>query len=34
MNAVIQSSAHPLVVLERNKLITQALIDCLPTPLK
>ena len=27
MNAVIQSSAHPLVVLERNKLITQALLD-------
>jgi DNA-binding winged helix-turn-helix (wHTH) protein len=27
MNAVIQSSAHPLVVLERNRLITQALLD-------
>ncbi|MBU2764868.1 hypothetical protein HAP94_01335 [Acidithiobacillus ferrivorans] len=27
MNAVIQGSAHPLVVLERNKLITQALLD-------
>ncbi len=27
MNAVIQSSAHPLVVLERNTLITQALLD-------
>jgi len=26
MNAVIQSSAHPLVVLERNTLITQALL--------
>ena len=27
MNAVMQSSAHPLVVLERNRLITQALLD-------
>ncbi|MGC9216288.1 hypothetical protein, partial [Acidithiobacillus sp.] len=27
MNAVIQSSAHPLVVLERNTLITHALLD-------
>ncbi|MHB8211335.1 MAG: hypothetical protein ACYDDP_08340 [Acidithiobacillus sp.] len=26
MNAVIQSSAHPLVVLERNTLITHALL--------
>ena len=26
MNAVIQSSAYPLVVLERNTLITQALL--------
>ena len=31
MNAVIQSSAHPLVVLERNRLITQALLDRLST---
>jgi DNA-binding winged helix-turn-helix (wHTH) protein len=30
MNAVNQSSAHPLVVLERNKLITHALLDRLP----
>jgi DNA-binding winged helix-turn-helix (wHTH) protein len=29
MNAVIQSSAHPLVVLERNTLITHALLDLL-----
>ena len=27
MNAVNRSSAHPLVVLERNKLITQALLE-------
>ena len=27
MNAVNQNSAHPLVVLERNKLITQALLE-------
>ena len=27
MNAVMQSSAHPLVVLEQNRLITQALLD-------
>ena len=27
MNAVIQNSAHPLVVLERNRLITKALLD-------
>ena len=30
MNTVNQSSAHPLVVLERNTLITQALLDRLP----
>ena len=30
MNAVNQSSARPLVVLERNTLITQALLDRLP----
>ncbi|WP_143217935.1 hypothetical protein, partial [Acidithiobacillus ferrivorans] len=27
MNAVIQSSVHPLVVLERDRLITQTLLD-------
>ena len=27
MNAVIQNSAHPLVVLERNRWITQAFLD-------
>ena len=31
MNAVIQHSAHPLVVLERNRWITQALLDQLST---
>ncbi|MEY2334404.1 hypothetical protein GL267_012320 [Acidithiobacillus ferrianus] len=31
MNAAIQSSAHPLVVLERNGLITRALLDRLST---
>ena len=30
MNTVVQSSAHPLVVLERNTLITNALLDRLP----
>ena len=30
MNAVNQSSARPLVVLERNTLITHALLDRLP----
>ena len=27
MNAVIQRSAHPLVVLERNRWITKALLE-------
>ena len=31
MNAVIQHSAHPLVVLERDRLITQTLLDRMST---
>lgn len=31
VNAVIQHSAHPLVVLEQNRLITHTLLDRLST---
>ena len=31
MNAVIQSSAHPLVVLEQDRLITHTLLDRMAT---
>ena len=31
MNAVIKHSAHPLVVLERDRLITQTLLDRMST---